>query len=83
MAQPTHQWQLPERSWREQDLSDLPENGNRYEIIDGSLHVTPPASPEHHELAEHYELLGTLGPEDPVNVDEPWPIKLDPSIWPR
>ncbi|MEH0929433.1 Uma2 family endonuclease [Micromonospora sp. CPCC 205558] len=187
MAQPTYQWQPPERGWREQDLFDLPADGNRYEIIDGSLHVTPPAGPEHHELAdeirmalrqaapagwrvireigvhvpggnlipdltalrpgaprgrmwadpadialvlevestgsrrhdrftkpalyaeagvphywrvergnfgpviyryrlgegEHYELLGTLGPDNPVNVDEPWSMKLDPSAWPR
>ncbi|WP_327034316.1 Uma2 family endonuclease [Micromonospora ureilytica] len=187
MAQPTDEWRPLARAWREQDLFNLPEDGNRYEIIDGSLHVTPPASPEHHELAdeirmalrqaapagwrvirevgvhvsggnlipdltalrpgaprgrmwaepvdiglvlevestasrrhdrftkpalyaeagiphywrvergnfgpviyryrlgegEHYELLGTLGPEDPVNVDEPWPMKLDPSAWPR
>lgn len=40
MAQPTYEWQPSERGWREQDLFDLPENGNRYEIIDGSLHVT-------------------------------------------
>lgn len=42
MAQPTHEWRPPERPWQEQDLYDLPEDGSRYEIIDGSLHVTPP-----------------------------------------
>ncbi|MEH0936010.1 Uma2 family endonuclease [Micromonospora psammae] len=52
MAQPTHQWRPPEPDWREQDLFDLPEDGNRYEIVDGSLHGTPPAGPEHHELAD-------------------------------
>ena len=52
MAQPTYQWQPPERGWREQDLFDLPEDGNRYEIIDGSLHVTPPAGYGHQELAD-------------------------------
>ncbi|MDG4783352.1 hypothetical protein O7614_27230 [Micromonospora sp. WMMD961] len=56
LAQPTHQWQPSERGWREQDLSDLPENGNRYEIIDGSRHVTPPAGPEHHELADEIRM---------------------------
>ncbi|WP_229403626.1 Uma2 family endonuclease [Micromonospora okii] len=187
MAQPTHEWHQPERGWREQDLPDLPENGNRYEIIDGSLHVTPPAGYAHHELADeirlalragmpqgwrvireagvrvpggnlipdltvlkpnapadgmwaepgdvalvvevespssrrhdrftkpalyaeagipaywrvergdfgpvvyryelakgdHYQLLGTVGPDDPVQVTEPWPTTLDPSAWPR
>ncbi|MEV4715296.1 Uma2 family endonuclease [Micromonospora sp. NPDC049374] len=187
MAQPIHERRPPERSWREQDLSELPEDGSRYEIIDGSLHVTPPAGPYHHELADdirmamrqaapkgwrvireigvqvpagnlipditvlkvgapqdrmwaapadvalvvevespnsrrhdrfakpalyaeagipyywrvergdfgpvvyryelvkevHYNLLGTVGPDDPVEVTEPWPMRLDPSTWPR
>ncbi|SCF07083.1 Uma2 family endonuclease [Micromonospora mirobrigensis] len=187
MAQPTYEWRPPERGWREQDLFDLPEDGNRYEIIEGSLHVTPPAGYGHHELADlirialgvtaptgwrpireaglrtpggnlipdvtvlkpsapadgmwadpadvalvvevespnsrrhdrfikpalyaeagiphywrvergdfgpvvyryqlvkdvHYDLLGTVGPDDPVPVDEPWPMRLDPGAWPR
>ncbi|MEU3455721.1 Uma2 family endonuclease [Micromonospora sp. NPDC006766] len=187
MAQPSYEWRPPERSWREQDLFDLPEDGNRYEIIDGSLHVTPPAGRYHHELADdirmamrqvapdgwrvireigvrvpagnlipditvlkpsapqdgmwaepgdialvvevespnsrrhdrftkpglyaeagipfywrvergdfgpvvyryelgkgdHFQLLGTVGPDDPVEVTEPWPMRLDPSAWPR
>ncbi|OKI61082.1 Uma2 family endonuclease [Micromonospora sp. CB01531] len=187
MARPTYEWRPPERSWREQDLLDLPEDGNRYEIIDGSLHVPPPAGPDHHELADdirmalrqtapdgwrvireigvrvpggnlfpditvlkpgaprdrmwadpanialvvevespnsrrhdrftkpalyaeaaipaywrvergdfgpvvyryelvkgvHYDLLGTVGPDDPVAVGEPWSMRLDPSVWPR
>ncbi|RGC66463.1 hypothetical protein C5N14_23995 [Micromonospora sp. MW-13] len=56
MAQPTYEWHPPERGWREQDLFDLPEDGNRYEIIDGSLHVTPPAGYAHHELADEIRL---------------------------
>ncbi|MGN9812619.1 Uma2 family endonuclease [Micromonospora sp. BQ11] len=187
MAQPTDEWPQPGRRWREQDLADLPENGNRYELVDGSLHVTPPAGPDHHELADdirmtlrltappgwrvireigvripdgnlipditvlrpgaprdrmwsepadialvvevespnsrrhdrftkpalyaeagiaaywrvergdfgpvvyryelakgvHYDLMGTAGPDDPVEMTEPWPMRLDPSAWPR
>jgi Uma2 family endonuclease len=187
MAQPTYQWRPPERGWREEDLLALPADGNRYEIIDESLHATPPAGYGHHELADeirmslraaapaewriireaglrapgsnlipdvtvlkpgapadgmwtqpadvalvvevespgsrrhdrftkpalyaeagirsywrvergdfgpivyryqlgkgdHYELLGTVGPDDPVQVDEPWPMTLDPAAWPR
>ncbi|MFJ6152782.1 hypothetical protein ACWD6L_27505 [Micromonospora profundi] len=37
MAHPIYQWQPPDRGWQEQDLFDLPTDGNRYEIIDGSL----------------------------------------------
>ena len=187
MAQPIYEWRPPAREWREQDLFDLPEDGNRYEIIDGSLHVTPPADDDHHELADsirtamgaaapdgwriireiglglpsgnlipdvtvlkpntprgvrwhqpqgvslvvevesptsrrhdrftkpglyaeagiphywrvergdfgpiiyryrlikdvHYDLVGTIGPDDAVTVDEPWTMRLDPSAWPR
>lgn len=52
MAQPSYEWQPPEGRWTEQDLSALPADGHRYEIIDGSLLVTPPAEDDHHELAD-------------------------------
>lgn len=42
MAQPTYEWRPPERDWREQDLCELPEDGNRYEIIAGVVNVTEP-----------------------------------------
>ncbi|WP_235965714.1 hypothetical protein [Micromonospora rubida] len=32
---------------------------------------------------DHYHLLGTVGPDDPARVAEPWPMTLDPSAWPR
>lgn len=52
MAQPSYEWQPPEGRWTERDLSALPADGHRYEIIDGSLLVTPPAEDDHHELAD-------------------------------
>lgn len=33
--------------WTAADLAGLPDDGQRYEIIDGSLLVTPPPSPKH------------------------------------
>jgi len=36
--------------WVEADLDALPEDGNRYELIDGSLHVTPPPTDEHNAI---------------------------------
>lgn len=38
--------------WTEVDLDALPDDGNRYETLDGSLHVTPPADDVHHEVAD-------------------------------
>jgi Uma2 family endonuclease len=52
MAQPAYPWHPPERGWSEDDLLDLPDDGHRYEIIDGSLHVAPPADDDHHEMAD-------------------------------
>jgi Uma2 family endonuclease len=41
----------PEREgWVEADLDLLPKDGNRYELIDGSLHVTPPPTDFHNEI---------------------------------
>src|SRR5262245_49917998 len=33
--------------WTEADLADLPDDGHRYEIIDGRLYVSPPAGENH------------------------------------
>ncbi|WP_203788128.1 Uma2 family endonuclease [Paractinoplanes rishiriensis] len=41
-------WSAPEGVWTEPDLHLFPQDGHRYEIVDGCLHVTPPP-PESHE----------------------------------
>ena len=38
-----------EKVWLAADLADLPDDGNRYEVIDGELHVTPAPSLDHQE----------------------------------
>jgi Uma2 family endonuclease len=35
------------RDWTVADLADLPEDGNRYEVLDGRLYVTPAPSFDH------------------------------------
>jgi Uma2 family endonuclease len=37
--------------WVAADLDDLPDDGNRYEVIDGELHVTPAPSLDHQDAA--------------------------------
>ncbi|HEX6683397.1 MAG TPA: Uma2 family endonuclease [Candidatus Limnocylindrales bacterium] len=39
--------------WTEQDLAELPQDGTRYEIVDGRLYVTPPAGESHQRPALH------------------------------
>ena len=53
MANPTSAWTLA-------DFDRLPEDGNKYELVDGALFVTPAPSPAHEQLAS--VLHGLLGP---------------------
>jgi len=39
------------RRWTRADLADLPDDGNRYEVLDGKLLVTPQASMPHQGIA--------------------------------
>jgi Uma2 family endonuclease len=40
-------WTAPEGPWTEPDLHLFAQDGHRYEIVDGSLHVTPPLDGPH------------------------------------
>ncbi|MCW2136265.1 putative restriction endonuclease [Actinoplanes cyaneus] len=44
---PPVRWSAPDGHWTEPDLHLFPQDGHRYEIVDGGLHVTPPATPAH------------------------------------
>jgi Uma2 family endonuclease len=43
---------LEARPWTRADLDRLPNDGNRYEVLDGELLVTPPPSAEHQEIVD-------------------------------
>jgi Uma2 family endonuclease len=60
MSMPTLQ-----RRWTVADLDDLPDDGNRYEVIDGELFVTPAPSFRHQEavVALHRLLADYLSRE--------------------
>jgi Uma2 family endonuclease len=61
------------RVWTEADLAELPDDGARYEIIDGRLYVAPPAGEPHQALGmsiasqlysaapEHWRVLYEIG----------------------
>ncbi|MBK5306864.1 MAG: Uma2 family endonuclease [Frankiaceae bacterium] len=40
-----------QRGWTLADLPGLPDDGQRYELVDGGLVVTPPATQRHQDLA--------------------------------
>ena len=40
-------WIAPDGPWTEPDLHLFPQDGHRYEIVDGALHVTPPLDQAH------------------------------------
>jgi Uma2 family endonuclease len=41
---------LRTRRWKRADLDRMPDDGNRYEVIDGALFVSPPPSLRHERL---------------------------------
>ena len=49
-----------ERVWTYEDYRALPDDGNRYEVIDGHLHMSPSPSPYHQLLTRR--LLSALEP---------------------
>jgi Uma2 family endonuclease len=55
------------RRWTVADLDDLPDDGNRYEVIDGELFVTPAPSLRHQEaVAVLYQILAAYLFREPV-----------------
>jgi Uma2 family endonuclease len=45
------------RQWTFEDLEDLPDDGNRYEIIDGELFVTPAPTWRHQEAVSELHFV--------------------------
>jgi Uma2 family endonuclease len=54
------------RPWTVDDLDGLPDDGFRYEILDGSLVVTPPPALPHANTA--YKMLRLLERQAPVGI---------------
>ena len=55
------------RDWTVADLADLPEDGNRYEVLDGTLYVTPAPSFDHQAAVQLlYRLIADYLDREPV-----------------
>lgn len=85
MAHALHQWTID-------DLDALPEDGNRYELIDGDLYVSPAPGSPHQEVAWRLafalgKYLEPLGMLDAVKISPSrlsWgrtDTAVDPDIW--
>jgi Uma2 family endonuclease len=55
------------RDWTYEDLLELPDDGRRYEVVDGSLHVSPAPWPRHQVAASR--LVGLLEEAAPDDLD--------------
>jgi Uma2 family endonuclease len=62
--------------WRFDELAALPEDGHRYEVVDGALVVSPPPG-QHHQLvgAELFRQLAVQCPQEWRVVYE-WPLPM-------
>lgn len=77
------------RRWTVADLDDLPDDGNRYELLDGALLVTPPPSFRHQHaqlmLMEAFRAASAYVLAAPVNavVNEDTALQPDINVWPE
>jgi Uma2 family endonuclease len=68
------------RDWTFDDLRQLPDDGRRYEIIDGSLHVSPAPSPRHQVAASRLVRLLLAAAPDEVEAVESVDIDCGRSV---
>lgn len=67
---------LPTRrdGWTVDDLDDIPDDGMRYELVDGSLYVSPPATVGHNSAAFRLGVLLDAA------LDDTWRVVPGPGV---
>ncbi len=72
--------------WNFGDLGDLPNDGSRYEVVDGNLLVTPPPTQLHQfvsqSLQRALELTMPAGWQSYTDFSLPWARMHGYPIWP-
>jgi len=51
VSTPVRPWPPPQGQWTYQDWLQLPDDGRRYEVIDGVLYMTPPPRTQHQRIS--------------------------------
>ena len=78
----------PKARWLADDLDALPSDGNRYEVIDGTLFVSPPPSRWHQRacfslsraIVDYAEALGLELLHAPIDVRASSDTQVEPDI---
>jgi Uma2 family endonuclease len=68
------------RGWTWLDLQDIPDDGHRYEVIDGSLHVSASPTPRHQVAALRLTAWLLEAAPDELEVVQAVDIDLGPSV---
>lgn len=77
-ANPAHSWPTVGTQWTSADLASLPDDGLRYEIVDGLLLVSPAPRPLHQRAS--YRLSRLLGDALPPGLELlPAPVDWQPD----
>ena len=69
------------RDWTWADLQEIADDGHRYEIIDGSLYVSPSPSRPHQVAASRLVRLLLAAAPDDVEVVETVDVEMDRSVF--
>ena len=69
------------RDWTWADLQEIPDDGHRYEIIDGSLYVSPSPSRPHQVAASRLVRFLLAAAPDDVEVVETVDVEIDRSVF--
>ncbi len=68
------------RAWTWADLQEIRDSGHRYEIIDGSLHVSASPTPRHQLVASRLVRVLLAAAPDDIEVMETVDIDFGPSV---
>ncbi len=68
--------------WRFDELADLPDDGRRYEVVDGNLLVTPPPAHRHQEVGAEllHQLARAASPDWRVRYEWALPLGTDGRV---